>query len=56
MGHTHIPRPEDYPVMPAAYIGFLLKPAGFFSMNPSNDVPPMTRIGKSKENSNGCCH
>ena len=25
-GHTHIPRPEDYPVMPAAYIGFLMKP------------------------------
>ena len=23
-GHTHIPRPEDYPVMPTAYIGFLL--------------------------------
>ena len=21
-GHTHIPRPEDYPVMPTAYIGF----------------------------------
>jgi primary-amine oxidase len=39
-GHTHIPRPEDYPVMPAAYIGFLLKPNGFFDRNPANDVPP----------------
>ncbi len=39
-GHTHIPRPEDYPVMPAAYIGFLLKPNGFFAMNPANDLPP----------------
>jgi primary-amine oxidase len=39
-GHTHIPRPEDYPVMPAAYIGFLLKPNGFFNENPANDVPP----------------
>jgi primary-amine oxidase len=39
-GHTHIPRPEDYPVMPTAYIGFLLKPAGFFDLNPANDVPP----------------
>lgn len=39
-GHTHVPRQEDYPVMPAAYIGFLLKPCGFFDMNPSNDVPP----------------
>jgi primary-amine oxidase len=39
-GHTHIPRPEDYPVMPAAYIGFLLKPYGFFEANPANDLPP----------------
>ena len=39
-GHTHIPRPEDYPVMPTAYIGFLLKPNGFFRCNPGNDVPP----------------
>ena len=39
-GHTHLARPEDYPVMPAAYIGFLLKPNGFFSENPGNDVPP----------------
>jgi primary-amine oxidase len=39
-GHTHIPRPEDYPVMPAAYIGFLLKPYGFFECNPANDLPP----------------
>jgi primary-amine oxidase len=39
-GHTHIPRPEDYPVMPTAYIGFLLKPAGFFDLNPANDLPP----------------
>ena len=39
-GHTHIPRPEDYPVMPTAYTGFLLKPAGFFDRNPANDVPP----------------
>ena len=39
-GHTHIPRPEDYPVMPTAYIGFLLKPSGFFDLNPANDVPP----------------
>lgn len=39
-GHTHIPRPEDCPVMPTAYIGFLLKPNGFFDANPANDVPP----------------
>jgi primary-amine oxidase len=39
-GHTHIPRPEDYPVMPAAYIGFRLKPSGFFDRNPAIDLPP----------------
>lgn len=39
-GHTHLPRLEDYPVMPTAYIGFLLKPSGFFDQNPANDVPP----------------
>jgi primary-amine oxidase len=26
--------------MPTAYIGFLLKPNGFFDQNPANDVPP----------------
>ncbi|MDX2195995.1 MAG: primary-amine oxidase [Cytophagales bacterium] len=54
MGHNHIPRPEDYPVMPTAYIGFLLKPLGFFSQNPANDVPPSNKIHKS-ENS-ACCN
>ena len=35
----HIPRPEDWPVMPCGYIGFMLKPVGFFDRNPSLDVP-----------------
>ena len=39
-GHTHIPRPEDWPVMPVHRIGFMLKPDGFFSANPSMDLPP----------------
>jgi primary-amine oxidase len=37
--HAHIPRAEDWPVMPVGYIGFLLKPVNFFDQNPSNDVP-----------------
>ena len=53
MGHTHIPRPEDYPVMPAAYIGFLLKPLGFFDENPANDIPPS--IPKSNPGEYSCC-
>ncbi|HWF72066.1 MAG TPA: tyramine oxidase, partial [Solirubrobacteraceae bacterium] len=40
MGHHHIPRPEDWPVMPVGKIGFALKPNGFFDRNPALDVPP----------------
>ena len=36
----HVPRPEEWPVMPVAHAGFMLKPAGFFTMNPAMDVPP----------------
>ncbi len=53
-GHTHLPRPEDYPVMPTAYIGFLLKPNGFFDSNPANDVPPSV-TAKEKGKAGGCC-
>jgi primary-amine oxidase len=40
MGHHHVVRPEDWPVMPASMIGFQLKPSGFFDGNPALDVPP----------------
>jgi primary-amine oxidase len=40
MGANHIPRPEDWPVMPVVHIGFMLKPDGFFERNPALDVPP----------------
>ncbi|MBJ3778078.1 primary-amine oxidase [Acuticoccus mangrovi] len=36
----HVPRPEEWPVMPVAYAGFMLKPFGFFARNPAMDVPP----------------
>jgi primary-amine oxidase len=39
-GVTHFPRPEDWPVMPVEYTGFLLRPVGFFDRNPALDVPP----------------
>ena len=39
VGVHHLPRPEDWPVMPVAYAGFMLKPAGFFTQNPAMDVP-----------------
>lgn len=38
-GVTHNPRPEEWPVMPSHNTGFKLLPNGFFSENPSMDVP-----------------
>lgn len=39
MGVTHIPRPEDWPVMPVHKAGFKLIPSGFFARNPTMDLP-----------------
>ena len=39
MGITHLPRPEDWPVMPVHKAGFKLMPNGFFTSNPALDVP-----------------
>jgi len=47
-GVTHFVRPEDWPVMPVEYTGFLLSPVGFFDRNPALDVPPSS--------GNGSCH
>ncbi|KAF7009639.1 hypothetical protein CFC21_024148 [Triticum aestivum] len=41
-GLTHIPRLEDWPVMPVEHIGFMLMPHGFFNCSPAVDVPPGT--------------
>jgi primary-amine oxidase len=38
-GLTHIPRPEDWPIMPVDYAGFWLKPYGFLDVNPAMNVP-----------------
>lgn len=42
MGITHLPRPEDWPVVPVHRAGFKLLPTGFFSRNPAMDVPKAT--------------
>ncbi len=39
-GLTHVPRPEDWPVMPVEYCGFHLIPVGFFDRNPTINLPP----------------
>ena len=48
-GSHHVPRPEDWPVMPVMYTGFKLMPSGFFDRNPALDVPPSAHA-------NGHCH
>jgi len=53
LGHNHIPRLEDWPVMPVAYIGFTIKPSGFFDRNPALDVPPSS--DSSCQNNCDCC-
>lgn len=40
LGVTHVPRPEEWPVMPVARAGFRLTPDGFFLRNPALDVAP----------------
>jgi primary-amine oxidase len=41
LGVTHLPRPEDWPVMPVVHTGFKLVPTGFFERNPALDLPSM---------------
>ena len=63
-GHTHVCKPEDFPVMPMEYAGFTLKPSGFFAANAANDVPPdrnsrsvLAGDGPTGGNAGGsCCH
>ncbi|WP_448573513.1 primary-amine oxidase [Trichothermofontia sp.] len=40
MGVSHIPRPEDWPIMPVERASFRIIPSGFFDRNPALDVPP----------------
>ena len=44
-GVTHFVRPEDWPVMPVEYTGFMLMPVGFFDRNPALDVAPTSGEG-----------
>jgi primary-amine oxidase len=39
-GHTHVCKPEDFPIMSVEYAGFMLKPNNFFDRNPALDIPP----------------
>jgi primary-amine oxidase len=48
VGVTHIPRAEDWPVMPVEKVGFHLVPVNFFDRSPALDVPPSP--------AKHCCH
>jgi primary-amine oxidase len=53
-GLTHIPRPEDWPIMPVDYAGFWFKPYGFLDVNPAMDVPEAPQAHRAGAAS-GCC-
>ena len=61
-GLTHVPRPEDWPIMPVDYTGFRLKPVGFFDRNPTLDVPAnasahcRSRVVGGDAQGDACCH
>ncbi|ETS77269.1 hypothetical protein PFICI_11143 [Pestalotiopsis fici W106-1] len=57
---THVPRIEDFPVMPVETHMISLKPYNFFTQNPALDVPLSTQaFNKSQyvdvEEDDGCC-
>jgi primary-amine oxidase len=54
-GHSHVCKPEDFPIMPVEYAGFVLKPNNFFEGNPAMDLPA-EKIGHSVQHgSESCC-
>jgi primary-amine oxidase len=62
-GHTHVCKPEDFPIMPVEYAGFTLKPNGFFASNIAMDLPPEAtghsvdnRVSPDKIKTGSCCH
>jgi primary-amine oxidase len=55
-GATHVCRPEDFPVMPVEYVGFALKPNGFFAENPAMDLPGDRNDASRDNRGEACCH
>ena len=55
-GHTHVCKPEDFPVMPVEHAGFMLRPSGFFAENPAMDIPPeRNSASKDDRGTDACC-
>ncbi len=57
-GHTHVCKPEDFPVMPVEYAGFTLRPNNFMPANPAMDLPGNAQAGSTLHGStaSSCCH
>jgi primary-amine oxidase len=47
MGFHHLPRPEDWPVLPTMWHSVALVPYGFFDHNPSVELPQGVAPGKA---------
>jgi primary-amine oxidase len=54
-GTTHLPRPEDFPVMPVEHCGFKLKPFGFFDTSPALDIPILPHYHQENTAHNDKC-
>ncbi|WWD20968.1 hypothetical protein CI109_105447 [Kwoniella shandongensis] len=61
-GLTHVPRVEDFPVMPVETHTITLKPCNFFTENPAMDVPlsnqafnKSTTVDLGSVDANQCC-
>jgi primary-amine oxidase len=55
-GIHHVPRVEEWPVMPADVVSFWLKPSGFFDANPALDVAPSTAHHAPSGVASDTCH
>lgn len=54
LGSTHIPKLEDWPVMPTEQISFLFKPCNFFEENPTLDIE--TKKNTASHSNKKDCH
>ena len=54
-GHSHVCKPEDFPIMPVEYAGFMLKPNNFFAANPAMDLPAEANGHSVRHGETSCC-
>ncbi|MEV6344191.1 primary-amine oxidase [Actinoplanes sp. NPDC051851] len=52
LGVHHLPRPEQWPVMPVEAIHLVLEPDGFFDRNPALDIPDPAA---TRDHGSSCC-